>query len=108
VIGNDTRVKVVKNKMAPPFKQVQFEILYGEGISLLGELIDLGVAHNLVSKAGAWYSYGETRIGQGKENSKQYFRDNPDQAAELEQKIRDILLPKAEVKEAEEVDPFES
>lgn len=108
VIGNDTRVKVVKNKMAPPFKQVQFEILYGEGISLLGELIDLGVAHNLVSKAGAWYSYGETRIGQGKENSKQFFRDNPEQAAELEQKIRDILLPKAEVKEVEEVDPFES
>ena len=108
VIGNDTRVKVVKNKMAPPFKQVQFEILYGEGISLLGELIDLGVAHNLVSKAGAWYSYGDTRIGQGKENSKQFFRDNPDQAAELEQQIRDILLPKADVREAEEVDPFES
>jgi recombination protein RecA len=111
VIGNDTRVKVVKNKMAPPFKQVQFEILYGEGISLLGELIDLGVAHNLVSKAGAWYSYGDIRIGQGKENSKQYFKDNPEHAAELEQKIRDILLPKPDpkaVKEAEEVDPFES
>ncbi len=109
VIGNDTRVKVVKNKMAPPFKQVQFEILYGEGISLLGELIDLGVTHNLVSKAGAWYSYGETRIGQGKENAKQYFKDNPEDAAELELKIRDIMLPKPEEVEAvEEVDPFEN
>lgn len=111
VIGNDTRVKVVKNKMAPPFKQVQFEILYGEGISLLGELIDLGVAHDLVSKAGAWYSYGDIRIGQGKENSKQYFKENPEQAAELEQKIRDILLPKPEPAKAKEetadVDPFE-
>jgi len=100
VIGNDTRVKVVKNKMAPPFKQAQFEILYGQGISLLGELIDFGVEHNLVSKAGAWYSYGETRIGQGKENAKQYFKDNPEQATELETKIRDILLPKAEEVEA--------
>ncbi len=98
VIGNDTRVKVVKNKLAPPFKQAQFEILYGEGISLLGELIDFGVAHNLVSKAGAWYSYGNERIGQGKENAKQYFRENPDQAKELEAKIRDILLPKTDNK----------
>ncbi len=109
IIGNDTRVKVVKNKMAPPFKQVQFEILYGQGISLLGELIDLGVTHNLVNKAGAWYSYGDIRIGQGKENSKQYFRDNPEHAAELEQKIRDILLPKPEDIEADDdVDPFDS
>jgi len=104
VIGNDTRVKVVKNKLAPPFKQAQFEILYGQGISLLGELIDLGVEHNLVSKAGAWYSYGETRIGQGKENAKQYFKDNPEQAAELESKIRDILLPKPEEVEAEQAE----
>ena len=101
VIGNETRVKVVKNKMAPPFKQVQFEILYGQGISLLGELIDYGVAHNLVSKAGAWYSYGEIRIGQGKENAKQYFRDNPEHAQELETKIRGILLPKPEEVEEE-------
>jgi len=100
VIGNDTRVKVVKNKLAPPFKQAQFEILYGQGISLLGELIDLGVAHDLVTKAGSWYSYGEDRIGQGKENAKQYFKDNPKQAAELEQKLRDILLPKPEDIEA--------
>ncbi len=104
VIGNDTRVKVVKNKLAPPFKQAQFEILYGQGISLLGELIDLGVEHNLVSKAGAWYSYGETRIGQGKENAKQYFKDNPEQAAELEAKLRDILLPKPEDVKAEQTE----
>jgi recombination protein RecA len=109
VIGNDTRVKVVKNKMAPPFKQVQFEILYGQGISLLGELIDLGVAHDLVNKAGAWYSYGDIRIGQGKENSKQYFKDNPEHAAELEQKIRDILLPKPEdIEKALADDPIEA
>ncbi len=99
VIGNDTRVKVVKNKMAPPFKEARFEILYGEGISLLGELIDLGVAHDLVTKAGSWYSYGDTRIGQGKENAKQYFKENPKEAAELEQRLRDILLPKPEVVE---------
>ena len=109
VIGNDTRVKVVKNKMAPPFKQVQFEILYGQGISLLGELIDLGVAQDLVYKAGAWYSYGDIRIGQGKENSKQYFKDNPEHAAELEQKIRDILLPKPEdIEKALADDPIEA
>ena len=109
VIGNDTRVKVVKNKMAPPFKQVQFEILYGQGISLLGELIDLGVAHDLVNKAGAWYSYGDIRIGQGKENSQQYFKDNPEHAAELEQKLRDILLPKPEdIEKALADDPIEA
>lgn len=94
IVGNDTRVKVVKNKLAPPFKQAQFEILYGEGISLMGELIEMGVAHGLVDKAGAWYSYGDARIGQGKENAKQYFKDNPEAAQELEQKIRDIVLPK--------------
>lgn len=107
ILGNDTRVKVVKNKLAPPFKQAQFEILYGEGISLLSELIDLGVANNMVSKAGAWYSYGETRIGQGKENAKQYFRDHPEQAQELEQKLRDILLPQKTTTNDEE-DVFES
>ena len=103
IIGNETRVKVVKNKMAPPFKQTQFEILYGEGISLLGELIDFGVAHNLVTKAGAWYSYGDTRIGQGKENAKAYFAENPDDKAELEAAIRDILLPKPKVVNDEQV-----
>jgi len=93
VIGNETRVKVVKNKLAPPFKQAQFEILYGEGISRLGELIDLGVAHNLVNKSGSWYSIGDTRIGQGKENAKMFLRENPQMADELESKIRSILLP---------------
>ena len=93
ILGNDTRVKVVKNKLAPPFKQAQFEILYGEGISRLGELIDLGVDKNLVSKAGAWYSYGDIRIGQGKENAKMYFKEHPEHAEELEAKLRELLLP---------------
>lgn len=93
ILGNETRVKVVKNKVSPPFKQVQFEIIYGQGISRLGELIDLGVAHNLVNKSGSWYSYGETRIGQGKENAKMYMNDNPETAAELEAKLRELLMP---------------
>jgi recombination protein RecA len=93
ILGNETRVKVVKNKMAPPFKQVQFEIIYGKGISRLGEIIDLGVAHNLVNKSGSWYSYGETRIGQGKENAKMYMQENPEVAGEIETKLREILMP---------------
>lgn len=88
VIGNQTRVKVVKNKIAPPFKQVEFDILYGEGISKLGELLDLGVKAGIVEKAGAWFSYNSERLGQGREKAKQYFRDNPNIAAEIEQKIR--------------------
>lgn len=94
VIGNETRVKVVKNKMAPPFKQCEFEILYGEGISKEGELLDLGVAHNLVDKAGAWYSYNGERIGQGKDNARQFLRDNPETAATLDKILREKLLPK--------------
>ncbi len=93
ILGNETRVKVVKNKMAPPFKQVLFEIIYGEGISRLGELIDLGVAHNIVNKSGSWYSYGDTRIGQGKENAKMYMKEHPETAAEIEGKLRELLLP---------------
>ena len=93
ILGNETRVKVVKNKMAPPFKKAEFEILYGEGISRLGELIDLGVEHGLVNKAGAWYSYGKDRIGQGKENAKAYLRENPEMAAELDALLREKLLP---------------
>ena len=93
ILGNETRVKVVKNKMAPPFKKAEFEILYGEGISRLGELIDLGVEHGLVKKAGAWYSYNTDRIGQGKENAKSYLRENPDTAAELDTLLREKLLP---------------
>ncbi len=95
VIGNQTRVKVVKNKVSPPFKQAEFEILYGEGISREGEIIDLGVAHGVVDKAGSWYSYGSDRIGQGKENVRDYLRANPDVATEIETKIRATLLPKA-------------
>jgi recombination protein RecA len=96
IVGNQTRVKVVKNKVAPPFKQAEFEILYGEGISREGELIDLGVAHNFVDKAGAWYSYQGERIGQGKENVRQFLKDNPDMAAAIEKQIRDVLMPKKE------------
>ena len=88
VIGNQTRVKVVKNKLAPPFKQAEFEILYGEGISREGELIELGVKHNVIEKSGAWYSYGGDRIGQGKENARQFLKDNPDVAAEIESRLR--------------------
>lgn len=95
VIGNDTRVKVVKNKMAPPFKQAEFEILYGEGSSREGELIELGVKHDLVDKAGAWYSYNGDRIGQGKDNVRNYMKENPEMAQEIETKLRDMLLKPA-------------
>ena len=88
IIGNETRVKVVKNKVSPPFKQADFEILYGEGISFLGELVDLGVEYGLVQKSGSWYSYNNEKIGQGKDNAKQFLRDNPDKATELEAAIR--------------------
>ncbi len=88
VLGSETRVKVVKNKVAPPFKQAEFEILYGEGISRLGEIIDLGVKAALIDKSGAWYSYGGQRIGQGKENVRQFLKDNPAVAAELDAKVR--------------------
>ena len=94
VIGNQTRVKVVKNKMAPPFRQAEFEILYGKGISKLGELIDLGVANGIVEKAGAWYSYEKDRIGQGKENSRAFLAEHPEMAADIETRLRDMLLPK--------------
>jgi recombination protein RecA len=88
VVGNQTRVKVVKNKVAPPFKQVEFDIMYGEGISKMGELVDLGVKAGIVEKAGSWFSYGSQRIGQGRENAKQFLRDNPDMANEVEAAIR--------------------
>jgi recombination protein RecA len=94
VIGNQTRVKVVKNKVSPPFKQAEFEILYGEGISREGEIVDLGVAHGVVEKSGSWYSYGSDRIGQGKENVREYLKAHPDVANEIEAKIRGTLMPK--------------
>jgi len=106
VIGNETRVKVVKNKMAPPFRQAEFEILYGEGVSVEGELIDLGVKNSIVDKSGAWYSYNGTRIGQGKENVRNYLKEHPETAQEIEQKLRELLLakPAKSSKEAEETE----
>ncbi len=100
VIGNRTRVKVVKNKMAPPFKEAEFDILFGEGISREGDLIDLGVAHRLIEKSGAWYSYAGERIGQGRENAKQFLKEHPDIANRLEAELRERLgLPSLAVAE---------
>jgi recombination protein RecA len=91
VIGNETRVKVVKNKVAPPFKAAEFDILYNEGISREGEIIELGVLHRIVEKSGAWYAYNGEKIGQGKDNTREFLRDNPDVAREIEQKIREAV-----------------
>ena len=91
VIGNETRAKVVKNKVAPPFRQAEFDILYGQGISREGEIIDLGVQHKIVDKAGAWYSYNGDRIGQGKDNVREFLRQNPELAVEIENKVREIV-----------------
>jgi recombination protein RecA len=107
IIGNETRVKVVKNKMAPPFKQAEFQILYGEGISREAELIDLGVAHGFVEKSGAWYSYGNDRIGQGKDNVREFLKQNPDIAGEIEGKLRGLLLARP-VKAVEEDEALEA
>jgi len=105
VIGNETRVKVVKNKVAPPFKEAEFDILYGEGTSREGEIIDLGVAAKIVDKSGAWYAYNGEKIGQGKDNSREFLRENPDLAYEIENKVRAAmgvpLLPPAEAPAAE-------
>jgi len=101
VIGNETRVKVVKNKMAPPFRQAVFEILYGEGISREGELIELGVEHKIIKKSGAWYSYGDDRIGQGRDNVRQFLKENQELAAEIEQKVRSLVMPSADDKKEE-------
>jgi len=95
IVGNQTKIKVVKNKLAPPFKQIVTEILYGEGISREGELIDMGSDNKIVEKSGAWYSYGGERIGQGKDNARQYLKDNPTAAKEIEDKLRVALAPKA-------------
>jgi len=96
VVGNETRVKVVKNKIAPPFKKVEFDILYGEGISRYGELIDIGAANGVVEKSGAWYSYGGDRIGQGRDNVRQFLGEHTDMAREIDGKLRALLLPQAE------------
>lgn len=97
VVGNETRVKIVKNKVAPPFKQAEFIIMYGEGISKQGELIDLGVKHKIVEKAGAWYSYCGNKVGQGKSNSIKFLKENPEIADEIEGKLREMLLLKATI-----------
>lgn len=105
VIGNETRVKVVKNKIAPPFKKAEFDILYNEGISRHGELIEFGVREGFIEKSGAWYSYGGERIGQGRENVRTFFKDNPAVAEQLEAQLRERLLPGAESDEAEPAEP---
>jgi len=103
IVGNETRVKVVKNKIAPPFKQAEFQILYGEGINNLGELVDLGVKNEMVEKAGAWYSYKGDKIGQGKANAAKYLKENPEIAQEIDTRLRNALLAKSKpVDEAEE------
>ncbi len=101
VVGNRTRTKVVKNKVAPPFRFAEFDLLYGTGISYEGELIDLGVDHNIVEKTGTWYSFGKERLGQGKDNARNYLRENPELRAEIDAKIREILeLPTPSTKSA--------
>lgn len=97
VIGNRIKVKVVKNKVAPPFRRAEFDIMYGEGISKVGEVLDLGVDLNIISKSGSWFSYGETRLGQGRDAVKVIIKDNPELMEELEQKIKDALAPSSEV-----------
>jgi len=92
VVGSETRVKVVKNKIAAPFKQAEFQIMYGEGININGELVDLGVKHKLIEKAGAWYSYNGDKIGQGKANASNFLKENPKIASEIDKKLREMLL----------------
>jgi recombination protein RecA len=104
IVGNETKVKVVKNKVAPPFKLAHFEILYGEGISREGELIDLGVEHKLIEKAGAWYSYNGDKIGQGKEKVRLFLKENPDIANTIEQALRDKLLIKPVIADDDEAE----
>ncbi|NMP20816.1 recombinase RecA [Sulfobacillus harzensis] len=104
VVGNRTRVKVVKNKVAPPFKQAEFDILYGEGISREGSILDLAVEFGLVQKSGAWYAYGDTRLGQGRENTRDYLKANPDLAEELDRRIRQMVQGKPESAPEETLD----
>lgn len=111
IVGNQTRVKVVKNKVAPPFKVVEFDIMYGQGISKMGELVDLGVKANIVEKSGSWYSYDSQRIGQGRENAKRFLKDNPEMAAEIENAVRvnagildDVMLKEGTIRDAEPED----
>ncbi len=108
ILGNETRVKVVKNKVAPPFKQTEFDILYGEGISYEGELISLGVKEGIIDKSGAWYAYNGNKIGQGKDKVRMYLKENPDIAAEIDSKLRAILLPDIGSEETPKAEPEEA
>lgn len=108
VLGNETKVKVVKNKMAPPFKEAKFEILYGEGVSFEGELLDLGVEHGLVDKAGAWYSCQGERIGQGKDNARNYLKEHPEMAESIDKALREKLLVKPSPEEDPEPEQMEA
>lgn len=101
--GSRTRVKVVKNKVAPPFKNAEFDIIYGKGISKTGELVDLGVEHKIIEKSGTWFSYKDERLGQGRENAKNFLDQNPDITAEIERRLKENLGFLEEVKEEEEL-----
>ena len=107
VIGNRTKVKVVKNKMAPPFKTTEFDLMYGEGISKVGEIIDLGTELEILQKSGSWYSYDGTKLGQGREGVKQILQDNPEMAADIEKRIRDKYAQGVEVVKTEKVEEEE-
>ncbi|MFA6822488.1 MAG: DNA recombination/repair protein RecA, partial [Geobacter sp.] len=98
-IGARTRVKVVKNKVAPPFKEAEFDILYGEGISRTGDVLDLAVDRNIIDKSGAWFSYNKERIGQGRENSRQFLKENPPMLAEIEGKLMELIKPAAKAED---------
>tara|TARA_B100000085_G_scaffold38892_1_gene32016 strand:- start:555 stop:1037 length:483 start_codon:yes stop_codon:yes gene_type:complete len=104
VVGNETRVKVVKNKVAPPFRQTEFQIMYGQGIHHLGEVIDLGVKHDIVEKSGAWYAYKGEKIGQGKKNVAAYLEENPSLANEIESIVRSQLLAQPETNDGDHQD----
>jgi recombination protein RecA len=105
VIGNRTRVKIVKNKVAPPFKQAEFDILYGTGISREGCLVDLATEHNIIQKSGAWYGYGDQRLGQGRDNVRDFLRSNPELSAEIERRLREALMPPRQPQVAAEAAP---
>lgn len=102
VIGNRTRVKVVKNKVAPPFKEAEFDIMFGEGISAVGDILDLAAENSIINKSGAWYAYEGNKIGQGRENAKQYLKDNPEICKEVERKVREHFGLEKEAAAAEE------